>query len=399
MWTVRRIKVLYVCTALDRGSGGEMHPLALARHLNRARFDFAVCVIEAASQSATLELARSDCPLYSLNLSRRLYNPFGLVRIVYRLYRLLSKVKPDIVQTHALHANLLARPAARWAGVRVIVSTENVLPDVERNPLRRAFNVPLHALNNQLDRSTQRIVVTSEVVRRWKDPGGKSQKVCVIAPPFDLDRFTSTRAHGPRSRREEGDRTAVLGVVGRLSREKGHRFLIAAMPEILAREPEAQLLIVGAGPLESELRAEVEALDLSKRVRFLGHVQDVERTLSLMDVLVVPSLSEAFSLATVEGMMMELPIVGSRTGGIAEIVLDGETGLLVPPGDSAALARACQYLLSNPDVRWQMGQRGRRRVLDAFHPAQFIARHEQLYATAAGDDPCGTVSVASRGCP
>jgi glycosyltransferase involved in cell wall biosynthesis len=392
--TGRRIKVLYVCTALDRGSGGEKHSLTLAKHLDRSRFDFAVCVIERASESATLELERSDCPLYSLNLSRRLYNPFGSLRILYRLYQLFSKIRPDVVQSHALHANLFARPAAKWAGVRSIISTENVLPDVERNPLRRALNVPLHALNSQLDRSTQQIVVTSEVVRRWKDPGGKSQKVCVIAPPFDLDRFTATRAHGPRSRREEGDRTAVLGVVGRLSREKGHRFLIAALPEILAREPEAQLLIVGAGPLESELRAEVEALDLSKRVRFLGHVQDVQGALNLMDVLVVPSLSEAFSLATVEGMMMELPVVGSRTGGIAEIVLDGETGLLVPPGDSAALARACQYLLSNPDVRCQMGERGRRRVLDAFHPAQFIARHEQLYATAAGDDPCGTVGVA-----
>jgi glycosyltransferase involved in cell wall biosynthesis len=96
----------------------------------------------------------------------------------------------------------------------------------------------------------------------------------------------------------------------------------------------------------------------------------------------VPSLSEAFSLATVEGMMMELPIVGSRTGGIAEIVLDGETGLLVPPGDSAALARACQYLLRNPHVGWQMGERGRRRVLDEFHPSQFIARHERLYVSA-----------------
>jgi glycosyltransferase involved in cell wall biosynthesis len=137
---------------------------------------------------------------------------------------------------------------------------------------------------------------------------------------------------------------------------------------------------VGAGPLESELRAQVEALDLSKRVRFLGHVQDVQGALNLMDVLVVPSLSEAFSLATVEGMMMELAVVGSRTGGIAEIVLDGETGLLVPPGDSGALARACQYLLSNPDVGRQMGERGRRRVLEEFHPSQFIARHEQLYA-------------------
>jgi glycosyltransferase involved in cell wall biosynthesis len=136
---------------------------------------------------------------------------------------------------------------------------------------------------------------------------------------------------------------------------------------------------VGAGPLESELRAQVEALDLSEHVRLLGHVQDVQTAFSRMDILIVPSLSDAFPVVTVEGMMMELPVVGSRTGGLPEIILDGETGLLVPPGDSAALARACCYLLSHPDVARQMGQRGHERALTDFHPSQFIARHEALY--------------------
>ena len=172
-----------------------------------------------------------------------------------RLYTLCVKFKPDIVQTHALHANLLGRPAARWAGVRVIVSTENVLPDVDHTLWRRALNAPLHALNRLLDRSTQRIVVVSEAVRRWKDPRGTSPKVHVIPPPFDIDAFPAAQAAGPQAR--EG-RAPVLGVVGRLSHEKGHRFLLAAMPEILAREPQAQLLIVGSGPLEAELRTQVE---------------------------------------------------------------------------------------------------------------------------------------------
>jgi glycosyltransferase involved in cell wall biosynthesis len=306
-----------------------------------------------------------------------LYNPFDSIRIIHRLYQLFSKIKPDVVQSHALHANLLARPAAKWAGVRSIISTENVLPDVERNPLRRALNVPLHALNKTLDRSTQQIVVASEAVRRWTDPRGKSPKVHVIPPPFDIDAFAA--AQSTRAQAREG-RAPVLGVVGRLSQEKGHRFLLAAMPEILAREPQAQLLIVGSGPLEAELRTQVEALSLTQCVHFLGYLQAVHTAYSRMDILVVPSLSEAFPLVALEGMVMNLPIVGADVGGLTEIILDGETGLLVPPGDSAALARACQYLLRNPDVGRQMGERGRRRVLEAFHPSQFIARHEQLYA-------------------
>jgi glycosyltransferase involved in cell wall biosynthesis len=296
-------------------------------------------------------------------------------------------LKPDIVQTHALHANLLARPAARWAGVPVIIATENTLPDIERNALRRALVALLHSLNRLLDRRTQRIVVVSESVRRWTDPGGRSSKVHVIAPPFRLDAFVSAHNQRPSSVARPG--APVLGVVGRLSEEKGHRFLIAAMPEILAHEPQAQLLIVGSGPLEAALRAQIEALDLTEHIQFLGYIQDVETAFSGMDVLIVPSLSDAFPLVTLEGMLMQLPVVGSRTGGIAEIIVDGETGLLVPPGDSAALAQACRCLLSRPDLARQMGLRGRQRVLAEFHPAQFIARHEALYACALAEQSGG----------
>ena len=379
---MRRIRVLYICTALNRGSGGEMHPLALARHLDRSRFDFAICVIEEASTAVMAELEAAGCRLYSLNLSRRLYNPFELMRVCHRLYRLCSRIHPDVVQTHALHANLLARPAAKWAGVRVIISTETALPEGERNVLRRALNAPLHGLNRLLDRSTQKIVVVSDWVRRWKDPTGSSQKIHVISPPFRLEAFSSPKTHRRAIRPEIAERAPVLGVVGRLSPEKGHRFAIAAMPEILADAPGARLLIVGSGPSEAKLRAHVAALGLTESVEFLGYVREIQTAFARMDVLIVPSLADSCPLVALEGMMMELPVVGSRTGGIAEMVVHGETGLLVPPGDSAGLAQACRYLLSRPDVRREMGKRGRGRVLSKYHPSQFIARHEDLYACA-----------------
>jgi glycosyltransferase involved in cell wall biosynthesis len=378
----RRIKVLYVCTALNRGSGGERRPLMLASGVDRSRFDFAICVIERASPAVIAEMKNASCTFYSLDLSRRLYNPVGLARIFFRLYRLFSELRPDVVQTHALHANLLARPAARLAGVKVLISTENVLPDVERQIWRRALNAPLHALNRYLDRRTDRIVVASEAVRRWKDANGRSPKIHVVGPPLDLDAFKPAP-----SRAATGAGGCVLGVVGRLSREKGHALLIAAMGALRAERPDAQLLIVGSGPLEAELRAQVEALDLGGCVQFLGYLQDIPQILSRLSILVVPSLSDALPRVALEGMLMELPVVGTRTGGIAEIILDGETGLLVPPGDSAALARACGHLLSHPEEGSRMGRRGRERVLSAFHPAQFIARHEELYATALGGAP------------
>lgn len=380
----RRIKVLYVCTALNRGSGGETHPLTLARCIDKDRFDFSVCVIESASAANAAELESAGCRLHSLNLSRRFYNPVGLMRIVHRLYRLFLQLEPDIVQTHALHANLLGRLAASWAGIDRVISTENALPDIERNLLRRALMAPFHALNRHLDRKTWQIVVVSGSVRRWKDPSGRSRKLRVIPPPFRLETFGGARAPPSDSA------APVLGVVGRLSAEKGHRFAIAAMPQIIAHTPGARLLIVGSGPLEAELKGLVTRLGLTGCVDFLGFVQEVRTAYAAMDLLLVPSLSDAFPLVILEGMMMELPVVGARTGGIAEIVLDGETGVLVPPGDSAALAKACQDLLSQPEVAKDMGRRGRRRALTEFDPAQFIIRHERLYA-------CGIPPI-SLGC-
>ncbi len=359
-----------------------MHPLALAKHLDRSRFEFAVCVIENASASNVEELTRTDCHLYTLNLSRRFYNLIQLLRVMHRVYQLCSRLKPDIVQTHGLRANLLGRPAAKWAGVRVIISTETALPEMERNVVRRVLNAPLHGLNRLLDRGTQQIVVVSDSVRRWKDPGGRSRKVQVIAPPFRLEAFSAADAQR-RAAVVEGE-GPLLGVVGRLSPEKGHRFLIAAMPEILAVAPDARLLIAGSGRLEARLRTQVDALGLGERVRFLGYVSDVQSVFARLDVLIVPSLADSCPLVTLEGMMMALPVVGSRTGGIAEMILHGETGLLVPPGDSGAIAHACRYLLRNPEVGREMGKRGRKRVLSEFHPSKFIARHETLYLDAVG---------------
>jgi glycosyltransferase involved in cell wall biosynthesis len=373
---------LYIYPALNRGSGGEAHPLTLARHLDRGKFEFVACVIEQASATAVEALQQAECRLYILGLSRRLYNPVGLMRIVYRVYKLCSVLKPDIVQTHGFHANLLGRPAAKWAGVRVIIATESALPDIERNPWRRALNLPLHGLNRLLDLGTQRIVVVSERVRRWKDRTGRSQRVCVITPPCRLEAVDAFEGKRPEAYRAG---TRVLGVVGRLSAEKGHRFLIAAMPAILAQEPQAQLLVVGSGPLEAKLRAQVEALNLTEHVQFLGYLPDVQTAFSRMDLLIVPSLSDAFPLVTIEGMLMGLPVVGSHTGGIAEIIVAGETGLLVPPGDSTAIGQACRYLLSRPDVARQMGLRGRERALAEFHPSRFVARHEALYASAVAE--------------
>ena len=354
----------------------------LAKHLDRAKFHFAICVIENARSAPRLEIEKSGCPIYDLNLSRRFYNVVIMIRVVYGFYRVFRATQPHIVQTQALHANLLARLAARCAGVPIVISTENSLPDIETSWIKRVWNTPLHLLNNLLDNVTDWIVVVSEHLRRRKNTTHASQKIVVIHPPFDLNAFAAARPHLPDHRPLSDVQKPVIGIVGRLSREKGHRYLIAAMPEILAYAPDTQLMIVGSGPAEFDLREQVRALSLTKSVTFAGYKQNVYGELARLDMLFVPSLSEAFPIVILEGMAMGLPVVGTRVGGIPEIIVDGETGILVRSRDASGLAQAFKYLLSHPEAGWSMGQRGREKALSDFHPSHFIAAHERLYERA-----------------
>ena len=112
----RPVKILYIYPALNRGSGGEAHPMTLAKYLDRGKFEFVACVIEQASAANAEALKQADCRLYILGLSRRLYNPVGLMRIVYRVYKLCSELKPDIVQTHGLHAKSIRKTRSEMGG-------------------------------------------------------------------------------------------------------------------------------------------------------------------------------------------------------------------------------------------------------------------------------------------
>jgi glycosyltransferase involved in cell wall biosynthesis len=153
---------------------------------------------------------------------------------------------------------------------------------------------------------------------------------------------------------------------------------------ILTYAPNTHLKIVGAGPLEAELKKLAVKLQVSERVTFEGYKKDVFVEMAEMDILFVPSLSDAFPIVMLEGMTMGIPVVGTRVGGIPEIIRDRETGLLVVPGDSAALAEAFKYLKCSPDEGKRMGQRGRARVLSTYHPSRFVARHEKLYLQVVG---------------
>lgn len=171
----------------------------------------------------------------------------------------------------------------------------------------------------------------------------------------------------------------VAGVVGRLSPEKGHIHFLRALARARQTEPRLVGLLAGDGPGADMLRREADMLGLAHAVTFAGHVSRVAHVYRALDVAVLPSLSEGMPNAALEAMLHGLPVVASHVGGVPEVVRDGETGLLVPPGDETQLAAALVALCADVERRKALGARGRERVLGHFAPHQRAERILGLY--------------------
>ncbi|MGC8875371.1 MAG: glycosyltransferase family 4 protein, partial [Chloroflexia bacterium] len=203
----------------------------------------------------------------------------------------------------------------------------------------------------------------------------------VIYNGFDAELFQPQEPDSALRARFAPHGEGIVLYAGRLIPWKGVQYAIAAMEKV----PDAVLLIAGDGHYREALEAQVRAARLESRVHFLGHVphEELPRWLAVSDLLVAPSFaSETFGIALVEAQACGVPVVASRFGGFPEVVQDGKTGLLVPPQDPDALARALGELLSDPVRRREMGQAGRRWVHERFHWSRVAERVLEAYRRA-----------------
>jgi glycosyltransferase involved in cell wall biosynthesis len=175
------------------------------------------------------------------------------------------------------------------------------------------------------------------------------------------------------------DGTPVLLTAGRLEPEKGHRYLLRALPRLLAAHPRLRLWLAGEGSLCEALRREAARLGLADAVDFLGYRADVPSLLAACDLLVVPSLEESFCLTLLEAMALGRPVVAARVGGIPEVAVEGETAWLVPPADPEALAEAVADALARPEEAARRGEAGARRARERFQISAMVAGFAQVY--------------------
>ncbi|TMB54474.1 MAG: glycosyltransferase, partial [Chloroflexi bacterium] len=251
---------------------------------------------------------------------------------------------------------------------------------VHSSRVRSAEDVAaLAALTPAMDRL---IVPSAAILAKVRHEGRGAARFSVIPNGVDLARFALPP--GKCSVRDEYGIPAdapLLGVVARLEPEKGHRYLIEAMPAILRGAPDAWLLIVGEGSLEDELRSFARSLAAPARDRivFTGRREDVAAVTAELDVAVLPSPREAQGISILEAMARGRPVVASAVGGIPEVLTNGLDGLLVPPADPAALASACLRLARSPALRRSLGEAGRATVAARFSLDAMVRSVEAVY--------------------
>lgn len=264
--------------------------------------------------------------------------------------------------------------AARRAGVPAVLRTEH-LPQLITDPAQwETYRRMLPAVD--------RILCVSEgVCASYLRAGVPAAKLRTVRNGLRPCPPRRERA-GIRQRLGLPAAAPVLLTVGRLTEQKGHHDLIAAMPAVLASVPDAVVLCAGDGPLAGDLRALVRALGLEERAHLLGQRDDVPDLLTAADAFVLPSLFEGLPLAALEAMAAGLPVVGTRVCGTSEVVVDGVTGRLVAPRDSPALAGALVEVLSDPGRATRWGQCGRQRVVEEFSAARMAAETVAVYAEA-----------------
>lgn len=231
------------------------------------------------------------------------------------------------------------------------------------------------------------VAMSHRIREEFLAAGVPSERIALLPHGVDTERFrpaTAGERAALRARLGLPPEALVVTYTGRLLRGKGLETLVAAFERAAAREPRAHLVLVGSGAgqalsVEDELRQRVRDGGVEPRVTFAGRVDAVEDWLRASDVFAFPSIFEALGISLVEAAACGLPCVGSRTGGIVDVIEDGQTGRLVPPGDTDALAAALGDLLADPARRAAMGQAARRVALRRFDVLDSLERYRSLF--------------------
>lgn len=363
----------------------------------------------AAPGPALLKLQdRDGVYVHGVPMSRSI-RPLRDLVALFKLYRTLRRIRPDLVHLSTPKAALLGAIAAFAARVPARIFLVRGLSLEAAAGLRRWMLARLEQLTAIF---CHRTLAVSHSTRRLAETAGVVAAGHAVVPAGGMSNGIDTRRFDPRSgspacvptspARESGRAALVMGFVGRLARDKGIDHLLLAWRSIRLRFPAARLLLVGAWdddcPVDPAVRSELER---DERVQITGLVADVAQYYRAMSVFVFPSRREGFPNAPMEAAAMELPVVATSATGNVDAVVDGVTGTLVPCGDSDGLAAAVERYLDSPELRRRHGRAGRQRVLREFRQERvwnaMLNEFESLLLERGLSIPDPTPALSLRG--
>jgi len=346
-------------------SGSEAHLLSLLPGLRARGWDVRMLMLhedEPGAWDFARALEARGVPLDAIRV-RADVDPVAFVQLV----GFLMRHRPEILHTHLVHAEWYALLAGAVARVPVRFTTKHGFNEFREAPY---FGVADRAVASL---AHVHIAISRGLARYLEDVEGFDRESFEIVH-YGIDPDGEPKPYA-------GDVPRLL-CVGRLIPIKGHIVLLRAFAAARERVPDLELEIAGRGALEPALRALSRELGIAEAVHFLGHVSPIQSAIERAAVVVVPSMGEGFGMVALEAMERARPVIAAESGGLSELVRDGETGILVPPGEAGPLTDAIVRVAGDLDLARRMGEAGRRRALSRFMQASCTERTELLYEGA-----------------
>lgn len=365
------IKALFVIWSLDKG-GAERFLTSLVSNIDRAKLEPVVCCLFKKGQWAR-ELEEKGFKVIALN--KKLGIDF---KALFRLIKIIKEERPDIVNTCLWESDSFGRIAAILAGVCVIISTaQNV--DMWKKWRHKS-------LDWLLALKTKKIIAVSQAAKEYyhKEIKIPLKKIKVIPNAIDIERFECTKDINYFYKELSLTKDDfILTCVGRLTEQKGQRYLLEALSLLKEGCPQIRVLFVGKGEDEKKLKELVNKFGINDLVRFMGFRLDIPEILKLTDAVVLPSLYEGLPVCILEAMAAEKPIIATKVGGSKSIIQDAKTGFLVPPQDAKALAEAIKKIISLPDKGKKLGGAAQEFVKERYSIKKIAKDTEKLFISLA----------------
>lgn len=363
------MRIAFIITRLDDVGGAQIHVRDLSSALRAAGHD--ALVLAGSDGALANELRARGVPCHSLRYLARQVSPLHDVRCYKELVAALRDLQPDIISTHSTKAGFIGRLAGKRLGVPTLFTAHGWGFTEGRPPLQA---LAFWAIERATAPWAARIITVCEsdraaALRYHLAP--ESRVVTIYNAMPDVD--ASLRAR-------PGETPPRLVMVARLSHWKDQPTLLYALAGLT--DLDWQLDLIGDGPLRGQVEALVQTLGLTERVRLLGYCPDVPERLAAAQVFLLITKWEGFPRSILEAMRAGLPVIATDVGGVRESVVDGTTGMVVPPGDATQLAKCLRTLITQPALRVAMGRAGRARYEHEFTFDRLVERTTKVYETA-----------------